>query len=345
LLVVAGAILLVPLSIRAANRLALDTVPGPGYLPSLEQRRTHQPFNQGFVEELRYGQPRWVFIGDSMLGTRIDPRYLGQIATTGNDRALAVMAPASGPAWWYLAFKNVVVRSGVKPRWTFIFFRDTNLTDTMFRLESQYGHLLDMVADEYEPELDALVWARRRGLWAHVHRAANRVFELDVARLWMEPAIREWFTRYRYRSEPARLAYTVRMEEFFSLDRLRRDVASDLGATVVPDFDRELPTSVLPLLMRLSREHGLPLCFVRVQRRPEGNQPPEQSPELREYIRKLASWIQANGGLFHDDTGDPEMTLDLYEDGDHFGDRKRYTEIFRARLDPLFRPEPSVDEP
>ena len=35
------------------------------------------------------------------------------------------------------------------------------------------------------------------------------------------------------------------------------------------------------------------------------------------------------------------MTLDLYEDGDHFDDRLRYTEIFRKRLDPLFRPDPA----
>jgi hypothetical protein len=41
--------------------------------------------------------------------------------------------------------------------------------------------------------------------------------------------------------------------------------------------------------------------------------------------------------MFHDDTGDPELTLDLYDDGDHVGDRLRYTEIFRKRLDPLFR--------
>ena len=37
---------------------------------------------------------------------------------------------ASGPAYWYLAFKNYLVASGVRPRVTFFFFRDTNLTDT-----------------------------------------------------------------------------------------------------------------------------------------------------------------------------------------------------------------------
>ncbi len=86
--------------------------------------------------------------------------------------------------------------------------------------------------------------------------------------------------------------------------------------------------------MRLRR---LPICFVRVQRRPVNNRPPEESAALEKYVADLRSWIEANGGMFHDDTGDPEMTLDLYEDGDHIGNRLRYTEIFRRRLDLLLR--------
>jgi hypothetical protein len=71
------------------------------------------------------------------------------------------------------------------------------------------------------------------------------------------------------------------------------------------------------------------------------NQPPPQSDALKRYVADLKAWIEANGGIFHDDTGDPEQTLDLYEDGDHFGNRRRYTEILRKRFDPLFRLDPS----
>jgi len=89
----------------------------------------------------------------------------------------------------------------------------------------------------------------------------------------------------------------------------------------------------------------VPVCFVRVQRRPINNRPPEQSPELQRYVADLKGWLESNGACFHDDTGDPEMTLDLYEDGDHVGDRRRYTEIFRKRLDPLFRPSAQARQP
>jgi hypothetical protein len=338
LLLVVTAIAVAPLSIRAANRLALESVPGPGYLPSLELRRFRVPFDAKPIHDLRYGNPRWVFIGDSMLGTRIDTTYLGELSTTGREIALALAAPATGPGWWYLAFKNIVVASGVEPHWTFIFFRDTNLTDTMFRLESQYGNVLDRVARDQEPEFDRLIAARRQGVWARLHAIVNRAYELDLARMWMEPAIQQWFTRSRHPDLQAQLEFHQSMEETLGLDHLRADVASDLSSTDTPDFARDLPTSVLPELMRLSAEHHLPLCFVRVQRRPIGKKPPAQSKALRRYVSDLKAWIEANGGLFHDDTGDPEMTLDLYRDGDHIADRRRYTEIFRRRLDPLFRP-------
>ncbi len=152
--------------------------------------------------------------------------------------------------------------------------------------------------------------------------------------MWMEPVIREWFTRFKHPTPQVQTVFATRMEEKFGFEHLREDVASDIAAVDVPDFTRDLPSSILPELMRLSREHRLPVCFVCVQRRPVNNRPPEQSPALQKYVAELKAWIESNGGVFHDDTGDPEMTLDLYEDGDHFSNRRRYTEI----LPPTPRP-------
>ena len=119
--------------------------------------------------------------------------------------------------------------------------------------------------------------------------------------------------------------------------RVDRDGDAERSVEDDADFRRDLPTSVLPLIMTLSKAHGLPVCFVRVQRRPVGNRPPPQSPALVRYIDDFRSWAKAEGAYFHDDTGDPEITLDLYGDGDHVGDRLRYTRIFRQRLDALLR--------
>jgi hypothetical protein len=345
---VALGIVSVPLVLRPLNRAVIGDLPPLGYLPSLEIRRPHQPFRAAAIEDLRVGNPRWVFIGDSMLGTRIDPAHLGRISSTGDEYVAFLYHAATGPAWWYLAFKNQLVASGVKPQVTFIFFRDTNLTDTMFRLEGHYGNALDEVATGAEPELDGLVAAHRKGQWHRAHRLVDAVYQADLATSWMEPAIRRWFVRWRDPRPGAIESFEWNIDRVFGVDAIRYDVGADLAQSDVadvPDFARDLPTSVLPLILDLSKQHGLPVCFVRVQRRPIGNRPPEQSPALQQYVADLKAWLEANGAMFHDDTGDPELTLDLYEDGDHVGDRRRYTEIFRRRLDPLFRPSAGLGTP
>lgn len=328
--------LISPLSLRAVNRLVLEDIPTPGYLPSLGLRRSHQPFDGQAVDRLRYGRPEWVFIGDSMLGTRIDPTYLGEISSTGNLNVAFLYRAATGPGWWYLAFKNQLVASGVKPRCVFFFFRDTNLTDTTWRLGGLYGRDLDWVAGPSEPELDRLVAARTTGVWSKIYRAANDVYEVDLATMWMEPLVRRWFVRWKLPDEESRVAFEAATERTFGLEFLRSDVGSDLGVAENVDFDRDVSTSVVPLILDLARQEQLQVCFVRVQRRPTNGRPPEQPPALRRYIAALAAYVQSRGAMFHDDTNDPEMTLDLYSDGDHVGDRRRYTEIFHRRMATLF---------
>jgi hypothetical protein len=330
-------VVVVPLSLRAANRLVVGELPDLGYLPSLEIRRHHRPFAKEVIDDLRYANAPWTFIGDSMLGTRIDPRYLGSISMKGDRNVAFLYHPAVGPVWWYLAFKNQLVPSGEKPRMTFVFFRDTNLTDTMFRLEGLYGTVLDEVAAPVEPDVDRIVAERRKGTWYRLHDGVNRLYQADVAASWMEPAVRRWFPMLRDPRKGAVDEFEWRIEQAFAIENIRADVGADVGYADHPDFARDLPTSVLPMWLRLSREHDLPLCFVRVQRRPSQTGPPAQSPELVKYIADLKAYLEENGAMYHDDTGDPEMTLDLYEDGDHVRDRKRYTDIFRKRLDPLFR--------
>jgi hypothetical protein len=325
-----------PFSLRVVNAIADTAAHNRSYLPSIENRPTRRSFRTGPIESLRHGDPEWVFIGDSMLGTRLHPQLLGELSE--HDRnAMVLLQAASGPAWWYLAFKNHLVASGARPRVTFFFFRDTNLTDTMFRLRNHLGESLDEVAHETEPELDAIVAARERGLWWRVDAAFDRVYEVNAAYSWLHPTLRRWYALWKYPDPSARLHFENAIEEDFN-SNFRRDLVADIGeAAEDVDFKRDLPTSVLPLIMQLSKSHGLPVCFVRVQRRPVGNQPPPQSPALQRYIADFKAWAADEGAFFHDETGDPELTLDLYEDGDHLADPLRYTRIFRKRLDPLLR--------
>ena len=337
LVVLLLALPIVPLSLRAVNAVTDVAGRNRSYLPSIENRPSRRSFDRGPIDTLRHGNPEWVFIGDSMLGTRINPQLLGEISGRGDRNVMFLLQAASGPAWWYLSFKNHLVASGVKPRVTFFFFRDVNLTDTMFRLRGHLGEALDQVALDREPELDAIAAARERGLWWRLDTAFDGLYEVNATYTWLHPTIRRWYALWKYPDPAARLHFENVIEEDFN-SNFRRDLAADIGSVEDgADFNRDLPTSVLPLIMSLSKAHDLPVCFVRVQRRPVGNRPPPQSPALERYIADFKAWAASEGAYFHDETGDPELTLDLYEDGDHVADRLRYTRIFRQRLDALLR--------
>jgi hypothetical protein len=334
---IALALGVVPFSLHAVNAAAGIRGQNRSYLPSFENRATRKGFRTEPIANLQARRPDWVFIGDSMLGTRIEPQLLEELSGSGTGRVHFLLQAASGPAWWYLSFKNQLVPSGVKPRMTFFFFRDSNMTDTMFRLQNLLGDALDEVAREREPALDAIVAARQRGAWWRVDELLNRAYGVNTAYAWMHPTIRRWYALWQYPEPAERLRFEQAIEEDFN-GNFRRDLAADIGSPDEDvDFARDLPSSVLPLIMELSRSSNLPVCFVRVQRRPSVGHPPPQSAALQRYVSEFRAWAVGQGAVFHDETGDPEMTEDLYEDGDHVLDRIRYTRLFRRRLDALFR--------
>ena len=121
-------LLLVPLALRAANGARRVPELAPSYLSSIEGPRERRPFDAGPRVAITRQNPGYVVIGDSMAGSRIEPPLLGRL--TGQT-VFPLFLAGSGSAWWYLALKNWVIASGSHPRRTFIFFRDTNLTESL----------------------------------------------------------------------------------------------------------------------------------------------------------------------------------------------------------------------
>jgi len=335
-LMLAG-LLLVPLALRAVNRLRHAPRLDATYLPAFEGPRERKPFDRGPIDDLVAINPGYVVIGDSMAGTRIEAPLLAKL--TGQSIA-PVLQAGTGSAFWYLALKNWVIASGVHPRCTFIFFRDTNLTDALFRAEGTFRWSLDLVASDREDEVNAVLGRRVAGPLYRVRSTVDRAYDTAAARDWLEPAVNNGPAWAMFAYRRPRQIFMEHLNERFGLSHLRPMEAADFQAIEdrEADFDRFIDQSFLPLMLRDARRAGLPICFVRVQRRPEGGRPPFQSPALQAYIRKLKAYIEANGGMFHDDTGDPQQTIDLYEDGDHlsYDGRFRYTAIFYNHLRPLF---------
>jgi hypothetical protein len=334
-LVVVGT-LAVPLGLRALAPRLRSPDATPSYISAIESPRAREPFNQHLADTLLAERPAYAIVGDSMAKSRIDPDVLTRLAG-GRNIAMLVEA-ARGSAYWYLAFKNWIVGPGVRPDAVIFFFRDENLTDPLFRV---WPGALDAAAHDAEPELDRILAARANGAYYRVHLAARGLYEFDAVRAWLEPRLLQAPLALAA-DGPARAALLGAINDtVFTLETLRPMAAADMEAAGDPalDFYRLLPTSVLPEILRLAKASGIRIAFVRVQRRPEGGQPPRQSRALQRYVSDLAAYLQANGAVFHDDWGDPDQPLAIYEDGDHLDRayRGRYTELFVRKNPGIFR--------
>lgn len=306
------------------------------YLPAVEARRERRPFDRGPIEDLQSLQPSYVIVSDSM-GGRIDAPRLTQLT---DEFVAPLLRNATGPATWYLMFKNWVVASGIKPKWTFFFFRDAVLTDTMFRLLDPHRLGVDEAALDDEPELNRIVAARLRNPWYALHGAIDQAYDLERAHSWLEPLVTARLSGAVAGSR-GRVRLLDQMNEAFGLEHLRPMTTADIQAAEARDLDFQgaVGTSVLPLIFSLASAHDLKLCFVRVLRRPENGRPPAETPALTRYVADLKAYIEANGGVFRDDATDPDMLRIPYGDGDHIGrgQAPRYTELLYEKMPDLFR--------
>ena len=331
LLLASAGLLLIPLALRGAAALHPIANLQPTYLPSLEGPRERAPFDASRPAALARMQPAYVVIGDSMAGSRIDPAVF---ARASGESVAPLLYAGSGPAWWYLVLKNWVIASGIHPKAVFVFFRDTNLTNVMFRIDATWS--LDTAALAEEDGLNEVVARRRGNTFYELRSGFDRVYASTEARRGIEPLVNEWPARAMFPYRRQREAFMLSVNERFGLDHLRPMDAADMQATEdrEADFAAFVDKSQLPLMLRDAQRAGLRLVLVRVQRRPAGGQPPYQSPALQRYVRDLRAYVEARGGVLFDDTGDPAQTLDWYEDGDHLSreGRRRYTERFAERI-------------
>lgn len=331
-------LLVVPPGIHGLNSWAGRDAAPATYLPALEGPRERGPFEAGPIGQLAGMEPGFIVIGDSMAGTRVDPSRLEQLS---GEPVAPLLQAGSGPVYWYLALKNWVIPSGAKPKAVLIFFRDTNLTDVMFRLDDAFRWNVDRVAGAREEEVNALVGQRVGALQYRLRGGADRLSGAHEARRWMPAGLEDRLARALVPSRRERVVFLGEMNRRFQLEQMRPFEAADVAQAVdrEADFDAYIDRSVLPLMLRDAQRAGLTLGFVRVQRRPVGNRPPEQSEALRRYIARLREYIEARGAIFHDDTGDPMFGLEMYADGDHVRAswRTRYTEILYGHLAPRLR--------
>jgi hypothetical protein len=292
------------------------------------------------IERLRKANPEYVFVGNSMLESRIDPAYLEELL---DGRECALLSDRnSATAVWYVFLKHVLIPSKVKPKRVFIFFRDEILTGPGMGLHPiQIDKVLRLIRFD-DPILDRVLEGMPVSWKEKVHHYLSCIYPVQSRREAVEDLMKTiashgWIDRRRRID-----TLQDRVNRLYSLDHLRSEKTVVLASPSEEkslDFDHWLPKSFLPHFIAMSREHGFELCFVRLKRRPDqGTTQVKQSEELLRYMEKLEAYLDQEGCRFVDFTSDPTIDLSWYSRGDHISGRfkKQYTRKFFERLKEVF---------
>lgn len=294
---------------------------------------TKEPDRLLLIKKLEQIQPDYIFIGNSMLRTRIDINHFNKI--TGSN-CYKIQHNGVMSAFWYLIIKNVVSVSRINPKCVFILFRDTHLTQPTYRVDGEYKLLIDKYRSSDESVLDNII-SRNKGTkdklktlisnhfypFLSQHNRTNRKKISNIATR---------LTNFVSRGSPQKFT-KFHVNNIFEIENFR-PVATD-GENVGDyksnhNFEEMSDTSFLPHLIDIANKNSIKLTFVRVQRRPNSQAGPSQDLDLKQYINELKIYLENSGCGYYDFTDDPRITLELYGAGDHIIKeyKKKYTKIF-----------------
>ncbi|MEA3150792.1 MAG: hypothetical protein QOD56_1731 [Gammaproteobacteria bacterium] len=298
-------------------------------------------FDAPLLAQVNAVSPDYVFIGNSMLNSRIDEATLEK--RLGRHCCFILWTGGAESAWTHQALKNIALAADHRPKKVFIFFRDAYLTQPTYRATDRYWWKIERLSHANEPEFDWAMTADRTWQEQLAYRIGD-LYPIEKARDRAGAAV-SWLASEI--ATPGRVRYGAsagqKYEGLFDLDKLRSvpvdDTAFEEEDLSEYDFDAQVGTSLLPSMIKLAKDAGVGLVFVRVQRRPTLQGPPAQRPELQDYMKKFGAYASARGAELYDFTGDPELTVDHYLDGDHISAawKPESTDLFLRRLQRSFQ--------
>lgn len=294
------------------------------------------PFNKKLFNDLKAADPEVLFIGNSMLDSRIDRNYYEKLS--GKKTYLLTRAGFASSGW-YLLLKNFIAASGIQPEIVYIFFRDTFPTDPLFRATDHY--IGDFKTNEENIYYNTLL--KNMSIMEKVQYYTKKFYPILLYKNNVGQIINNHF-------------YTIAgtffdlnpkdINDLFEIKNLR-PVKDDGENTDIKfnderfNFKTRLRNSFLPHIIKIAKKNNLKLVFIRIQRRPGNESFSFNQAIQKKYIEDLEENLYMNGFLFHDFTGDKRITLSMYGSGDHINNKskKKYTKIFYTTLKNVIQDE------
>lgn len=296
------------------------------------------PFNAKPGEKLVKEQPEIIFVGDSMLGSRLDPDLL---TTLSGRKVSLLLHNGSASAMWYLFLKNYIPPDKEGDLRVVVFFRDRYLTDPTFRLGGQYAEEVQAAVKGEDPLIDKFNSAPGVGNFDWLAKWLERFYPVQKLHDPIADKITGKIEGLAQAIMPQRFDYQQKLDAVFDLKNLRKDVSSELASRdlVQEPFNPSGDASFLPHMVELAEDKHLDLAFFRVKRRPQSGNIRSDSVEMTDYMHDLRDYLQGHQVELYDETADASITLDYYGDGDHVAeeDRRRYTEEFFHKHQEIFQ--------
>ncbi|GAB4332509.1 MAG: hypothetical protein Kow0089_00380 [Desulfobulbaceae bacterium] len=340
--------LLLPLTLRGrivAVPVTAAVILAPAL--SIPVKVEREPYIGDMVaQELRRENPDFVFIGNSMLWSRIEDAHLEKLL--GGQKVHSIVNFGGLSAVHYLAFKYLFLPADIHPKRVFIFFRGLQFTFPRARTSNDpfVEKIIERLTPAPDPVFEEIVHGRSRTLTDKVYDGLLRLFPVAAAEDRVRRSISDlaaamakgWNTENR---ETKKLLDGINKRFSLESGSLRAGVGTEsLEQEKVDnpfDFYGRVENSFLPHILQLAKEHDIRLAFIRVQERPPADGPPEDPPEMKRYMADMRRYLEEHGAALYDFTGDPELPLSAYHDGDHIKDQKKYTELFYRRVGHLLK--------
>jgi len=280
------------------------------------------------INKLQNDKPDIVFIGNSMTNTRIAPILFYKLT---NLKCMLICRGGVMSSVWYLILKNVVAASGMKPKAVFISFRDTELTEPLYRTNGRYrSDILNFCSDK-EPIID-IILSKNKNYYEMLNEIVGDIYPIELKYSHESYVSEIIFKIINYFSNNNKLK-TDQINNLLDLKNFRpvsMDGENKTKEQINCNFHQMLKDSFLPYIIDIAQKNNLNLIFIRDQKRPTPFGPPQQTPELRQYIEDLSKYISHYNYRFYDFTGNPRITSYMYGAGDHIDEKykKKYTRIF-----------------
>ena len=279
------------------------------------------------VEEFQSYSPEYVFIGNSMLGSRVDEKAISRLIP--QKKIKFFQYDGSGSSSWYLFTKNVLPKTDAKR--AYITTIGSHLTCSHYSLRSKNNVIAMLSAS---PDL------REEDDFNSIASSNSSTPIQDV---------REWESAQEYNQLKVHIdeLFKELSRETFNLDSGAIDEANKLMRLDADnalkslsddslgendscgfDFDSQIKSSFLPDMVNELNSAGVKGYFIRVKPRPAEDGSVRESEEEAEYYRKLANFIDDSGHIFIDTYEIDPATPDMFRGKAHIDDPVEFTPIF-----------------